>query len=164
MKLILLKDLPLGEEGDIINIKSAGYARNYLIPNKLALLCNKQNLSLLESKKKAIEHRRELKLKEAINNQKILDSTTIKIKVQSHASKLYGTVTSQMILDELLRNGIKGIEKRNIEVPKNYIKTVGDYKIKIRLYGSQESFIKLKIESKNDKVKEQSVDDKDQEK
>ena len=102
MKVILLKSQDnLGNVGDIINVK-AGYARNYLIPNKIASSATKENITMLNSWVKQQE------IKEAKNREnltileKALNKLTLKFSLQAgDDGKLFGSVTSQMISDEI---------------------------------------------------------------
>ena len=102
MKIILLQSHEnLGKTGDIINVKP-GFARNYLIPNRIGSLATKQNIKSLESFLRSQE------LKEAKNRvnleglSKKLNSLTLKFSVNTgEDDKMFGSITSQMITDEL---------------------------------------------------------------
>ena len=132
MKVILLQSHDkLGKAGEVVNVKS-GFARNYLIPKQIASIATKQNIKSLESFLRAQE------IKEAKNRVNIeglskkLDSLTLKFEVEAgEDGKLFGSVTSQMISDELSEQGYT-IDKKeiNLEEP---IKALGNHKIEIHL-------------------------------
>ena len=132
MKIILLKSYAnLGQVGEIVNVKP-GFARNFLIPNKIASLATEQNIKALDIFLKAQE------TKEAKNRDNLevlskkLNSLTLKFEVQvGEDEKLFGSVTSQMISDELANQGYT-IDKKEINL-EDPIKELGNYKIDINL-------------------------------
>lgn len=144
MKIILLKTQEnLGKVGAIVNVKP-GYARNYLFPNRIASAATKQNIKSLEVFLKAQES------KEAKNRtnlealSKKLNKLTLKFDVQAgEDEKLFGSVTTQMISDELAEQGYT-IDKKeiNLEEP---IKSLGNYKIEIDLGYELDTKIKIKV-------------------
>ena len=144
MKIILLKSHEnLGNVGEIINVKS-GFARNYLIPNKIGSPATEQNIKSLESFLKAQE------IKEAKNRtnlealSKKLNSLTLKFDVQAgEDDKLFGSITTQMISDKLSEEGFTVDKKEiNLEEP---IKSLGNHKIEINLGYELETKIKIKV-------------------
>ena len=144
MKIILLKTYEnLGKTGDIVHVK-AGFARNYLIPNKIASLANPQNIKSLESYLIAQE------LKEAKNRTNLetltkkLDTLTIKFEVKtSDDKKLFGSITSQMISDQLSKEGYE-IDKKEINLDEP-IKKLGNHKVEINLGYDLDTKIKIKV-------------------
>ena len=85
MKVILFEDVPgWGEEGDIIEVKR-GYARNYLLPRGLAVICTKASLAVLKERQKAIEKRSQTKKKSKrwICRSKFLSVKTVNFTVLS---------------------------------------------------------------------------------
>tara|TARA_B110000196_G_C21069264_1_gene626617 strand:+ start:372 stop:818 length:447 start_codon:yes stop_codon:yes gene_type:complete len=144
MKIILLKSYEkLGKVGEIVNVKP-GFARNYLIPNKIGSLATDQNIKALDVFLKAQE------TKEAKNRtnlealSKKLNSLTLKFEVQvGEDEKLFGSVTSQMISDELENKGYT-IDKKEIQLEEP-IKALGNYKIEINLGYELDTKIKVKV-------------------
>ena len=114
MVLILKKTVEsLGEEGDIVKVKP-GYARNYLIPKKMAVLANKTNLTLLEQEKAGIEARREKQRQEVESLSKKVSGTIITIEHRvGEEDKLFGSVTASDISEKLAEMDIE-IDKKNV--------------------------------------------------
>src|SRR5210317_1320159 len=108
MELILKKTVDtLGEEGDIVKVKP-GYARNYLIPKKMAVLANKTNLTLLEQEKAGIEARREKQRQEVESLSKKVSGTIITIEHRvGEEDKLFGSVTASDISEKLAEMDIE---------------------------------------------------------
>ena len=147
MKVILNQDIPnLGEIGDIKEV-AAGYARNYLLPKKLVMVYNEKSAAMLQKRQAEIL---------AIKEQKRLASRSLKEKLEADMlvismpagsnGKLYGAVTNHTIADELLKKGIE-VDRKKIEVPGRSIKSVGNYKIAIKLYEKDEAVLRVSIEA-----------------
>ncbi|MBU1084233.1 MAG: 50S ribosomal protein L9 [Candidatus Omnitrophota bacterium] len=133
MKVIILKDTDkLGEMGDELQVKD-GYARNYLIPNGLAIESTKGALRILEEKKRE-KAKREKKMKEACEKlaEKIAASSCTITMEAGEEDKLFGTVTSEKIANCLSEEGIE-VDKKKI-VLEEPIKTLGVYNIEIDLH------------------------------
>ena len=146
MKVILLEtDEHLGQIGDIVNVKP-GYARNYLIPNKKASIATKENILYFE---KWIESQ---KIKEAKNRANIellakqLDKMTLKFTLKAGENdKLFGSVTSQMISDEIENLGYS-IDKKEIELEEP-IKDLGNHFVHVNLGDNLKPKVKIKIQA-----------------
>ena len=144
MKIILLQSHEnLGKVGDIVTVKP-GFARNYLIPNRIASLATKQNIKSLELFLKSQE------LKEAKNRvnlealSKKLNSLTLKFAVNTgEDDKMFGSITSQMIADELEKKEYI-VDKKEI-ILEEPIKSLGNHKVEINLGYELETKIKLKV-------------------
>ena len=146
MKIILLKSYEnLGKVGEIVNVKP-GFARNYLIPNKIASLATEKNIKALEVFLKSQENK---EAKNRINLEalsKKLNSLTLKFDVQvGEDEKLFGSVTSQMIADELADKGYT-VDKKEI-VLEETIKELGNFKIAINLGYDLDTKIKVKVQA-----------------
>ena len=145
MKIILNQDVPnLGEEGDVCVVKD-GYARNYLLPTGAAVLYNNENLAIFKSRAAAIEKRKLAKREASASLKSQLDNVTLKLIVSaSDTGRLFGSVTSLMIQEELAKLGYN-IERKRIEVASHTIKQVGTYSARIHLYENASSVIKLEV-------------------
>ena len=146
MKVILNQDLiGLGEEGDIKDVAD-GYARNFLLPKKLAVPHTKVFLVALEHKRASIDKRKEGKRLEAASLKERLEAEEIRFSVPAGENgKLFGSVNNTNVAVELEKKGF-AIEKKRIEIPDHTIRSVGTYKIRIRLYDKEEATMKLVVE------------------
>jgi len=149
-KVILIQDVKdLGEEGDVKEVKR-GYARNYLIPKKLAVPFTKGNLKLIEARRAIIEQKKEEKRQAALGLKERLESLSLKIVMpMGENGRLFGSVTNAIIADELQKLGIS-IEKKKIEIPEHSIKAQGTYKVKVKLYDNQEAVLKVLVNPKEE--------------
>ncbi|OQY34859.1 MAG: 50S ribosomal protein L9 [Spirochaetaceae bacterium 4572_59] len=145
MKIILNQDVAnLGDEGDI-KVVADGYARNFLIPKKMAVAFNKQNLNIFEQKKLSIEKRKEEKTKDAMGIIDRLANEELVLSMPAgEQGKLFGAVTSSTIVEELAKMGLT-VEKKKIEVPEHSIKEVGTYTVAIKLYGGETANLKVTV-------------------
>ena len=156
MKIILNQDVyNLGEEGDVCVVAN-GYARNFLIPQKLASIFNKQNLSVFQSRKTAIEKRKEEKRLTSAGLKEKIEAITLELKVSSgDTGKLFGSVTNAKIAEELKTLGVI-VERKKIELPGHTIKMVGEFVAKVKLYGNEIADLKISVLS--DKNIEKAVE------
>ncbi len=152
MKIILNQDVVhLGEEGDVVEVKD-GYARNYLLPTKTAVVYNKANEALFKSRAAAIEQRKKEKRAASASLKEKLDNLTLTITVPAGESgKLFGSVTSQIVQTELQKLGFE-IERKKIDVATHAIKMTGTYSVTIHLYENEYSIVKLIVQSEAEKI------------
>jgi large subunit ribosomal protein L9 len=142
MRVILRQDYEsLGKVGDVVEVKN-GFARNFLIPRKIAYSALKGNIAALEEEKKNLAKKREQELKAAETLSVELEKVSVTIPVQvGEEDKIFGTVTTQMIGDALKEKGYE-IDKSKIEIPEA-IKSLGIYDVNIKLHSSVEAKIKV---------------------
>jgi large subunit ribosomal protein L9 len=141
MKVILRKNFDqLGKVGDVVNVKD-GYARNYLIPRQIAYQATVGNIRALDEEKKQIQKRDAKELEEAQKLQVELEkvSVTIPVKV-GEEEKIFGTVTSQMIVDGLKEKGFE-LDKRKVEITEP-IKALGIYSVAVKLHSNVTATVK----------------------
>ena len=144
MKVILTQDMDsLGLAGEIVEV-ARGYARNYLIPQKIALEATEDNIKRTETQRKNIEIKR-IKLKEDAQKVKErLSEVMISIAQKvGEEDKLYGSVTSMNIADELEKQGIT-IDRRKIILDKP-IKSLGEFSVPIKLHPHVTASIKVTV-------------------
>ena len=143
MKIILNNDVVhLGEEGDVVTVKD-GYARNYLLPTGAAVIYNKANAAMFQQKAEQIAKRKAEKRAASASLKEKLDNVTISLVVTAGESgKLFGSVTSQMVQEALLKEGFE-IEKKKLDVPTHAIKMTGTYHIVAHLYENDKATITL---------------------
>ena len=145
MKIILNNDvIHLGEEGDVVTVKD-GYARNYLLPTGAAVIYNKANAAMFKQRAEQIAKRKAEKRAASASLKERLDNVTISLVVTAGESgKLFGSVTSQMVQEALLKEGFE-IEKKKLDVPTHAIKMTGTYHIVAHLYENEKANITLNV-------------------
>ena len=132
MEIILKKDVEnLGLEFDTVNVKP-GYARNYLLPQGLALLATPKNKANLEA---TLEARKEEEAKLIANANAIVEqlkktNITIATKVGA-GDKLFGSINNANLSEELANAGVN-VDKKYIKIPGNTIKRTGKFSAKVR--------------------------------
>jgi large subunit ribosomal protein L9 len=133
MKLILLSDVKaLGKKGDLVDV-AEGYARNFLLPRKLATEANKGALTMLSEQKAAKQKREAQQLAETQELAKLLESKPVSVRAKAGGNgKLFGTVTNADIADAISQTFSVTLDKHKVEV-KNAIKALGTYPVEIRL-------------------------------
>lgn len=133
MKVVFLKDLRgTAKKGDIKEVAD-GYANNYLIKNGIAKKAD--NSAINESKGKAVanDYHKEQERQRALELKKNLDNKQISLKIKcGENGKVFGSITSKEISEELAKNGI-AIDKKKIDLSEP-IKATGSYKISARIY------------------------------
>lgn len=133
MKVILLDDVAkLGHRGEVRDV-SDGYARNFLIPQKLALTATPGNLKNLSHIKTQQEAKASRVKADAEGLRAQIEALTCEERRQaSEEGKLFGSVTSQSLFEFLARNQI-AVEKRRIQLDEP-LKTLGEHLVAIRLH------------------------------
>lgn len=142
MKVILRQDFEqLGKIGDTVIVKD-GYARNYLIPRKIAYPATDGSLRALEEEKKQRERRAHKELRHAEKLAQELERTSLTIKMKvGEDDKLFGSVTSQIVSDALKEKGIT-VDKRLIEFDEP-IKALGIYTVNVKLHQNVAGKVKV---------------------
>ena len=141
VSLILLDDVEnLGLAGDEVRV-APGYARNYLIPKKLAAKATPGTLRLIESRKAAIAARRAADLAKAQELAEKLATVEISIAMQAtEDDQLFGSVTARMIAEELVKQGY-AVEHTQVKVEP--IKTLGSFDVEVRLHAEVTATVKV---------------------
>ncbi len=145
MRVILREDLPnLGEAGDVVEVKT-GYARNYLIPSKLAMPATEGNLKTYQDIARGRDVRAEKALSDAEELASQLMGVELRFSVEVGAEEqLYGSVTAQMLVESLEELGFK-IERRRIML-KAPIKELGSFEVPIHLHKQIEPVVLVVVE------------------
>ena len=134
MKVILMTDVPaLGHRGETREVAN-GYARNFLLPRKLAVPATEANLKNVEhlKRQRAKEDHRALEAAKATAAR--IDALTLSIRARaSEDGRLYGSVSAQDVVEFLERNQVP-VEKRRVQLDEA-IKAIGDYRVPVRLHG-----------------------------
>jgi len=122
----------LGKKGDLVDV-AEGYARNFLLPRKLATEANKGALTMLSEQKAAKQKREAQQLAETQEMAKLLESKPVAVRAKAGGNgRLFGTVTNADIAEAITETFAVSVDKHKIEV-KNSIKALGSYPIEIRL-------------------------------
>ena len=117
MKVILLQDIKgVGKKDEVIQA-SDGYARNFLLPRKMAVEANAENMTKLKGKKDSQNHKKELEKEEAQKIQKKLEGILLKIKVKAGENgKVFGGVTAKEISENLKAQYQIEVDKKKIDL------------------------------------------------
>ena len=134
MDVILLKDIDnLGFKHDVVSVKN-GYGRNYLIPQKMAVIANARNMALLDEIKANQAAKREAKLEEYRDLARSLEGKTLTIGAKAGTSgKIFGSVTTIQIVAALKDQLGLEVERRDIDLPEE-VKNLGSYTATLKLH------------------------------
>lgn len=149
MKLLLLEDVDkLGTIGDEVEVKD-GYGRNFLIPQKKAILATSKNVKQFNHHKSIIQRKLKKLKGEAEQVAEAIGKLDIKVtkKVGEHG-KLFGSVTSQEIADLVAAKGVE-IDKRKIQLS-DPIKALGEFKVPVKLHPEVIAEIQVTVVSEDE--------------
>ena len=148
MKVILKEDVQnLGQQGDVVEVKP-GYARNYLMPQKLAILFTKQQKKSIEEAQRVEERKLEREKDQLESVLKQVEDLSLSLKMQSEEdSKLFGSVTKLDIVKLLEENGIT-IDKKYVDLS-SPIKTLGEHKVNIMFTKEMSASFTLPVEKED---------------
>ena len=154
MNIILLEKIKkLGDIGDEVNVK-AGYARNYLVPNKKALYSTPENKKYFEEKKSTIEAENDRLIKEAKQIEKSLSGQeVVLIRAASESGQLFGSVSAKDIMKNLQDKNHK-IDKNQIDLNKS-IKNLTFEKVNVNLHPEVSCEIILNVARSIEEAKKQ---------
>ena len=146
MKVILLQDVKgKGKKGQMIEV-SDGYARNFMLPRKLAIEATPDAINTMKMNDKATAERIAREKAEALEISKKLRAMTLVVKAKGGgAGRLFGSVTNQEIADALEKNGGIKLDKRKIVIA-DPIKSVGTYTVTCKLGYEISAPLTVKIE------------------
>lgn len=134
----------LGNLGDKVEVKG-GYARNFLIPQKKAVMATNKNLESFEAKRADLEKKAQTSLAQAQQRAAVINDTLLVIKAQaSEEGKLYGSVSTHEIKEALNAKGIE-ISKREISMPNGSFHATGEYTVDIYLHSDVVAALQVQI-------------------
>ncbi|MBL4953363.1 50S ribosomal protein L9 [Neobacillus sp. OS1-32] len=145
MKVIFLKDVKgKGKKGEIKNVAD-GYAHNFLLKQGLAIEATKANISSLEAQNKKQEKLAAEELAEAKKLKEKLDQITVELSAKAgEGGRLFGSITSKQIAEELQKkHGIK-IDKRKMEMS-DAIRSLGVTKVPVKLHHEVTATLKVHV-------------------
>lgn len=134
MKVIFLKDVKgKGKKGEVKNVAD-GYAHNFLIKQGLAVEASQAAVSSLEGQKKKEEKMAAEELEDAKRLKDVLEKITVELTAKAgEGGRLFGSITSKQIAEQLLKNNTIKIDKRKIELG-DAIRTLGFTKVPVKLH------------------------------
>jgi large subunit ribosomal protein L9 len=145
MEIILRETIDnLGRAGQVVKVAD-GYARNYLLPKKLAYVATPGNLKVIEAERNSLLRKEAKQTEDAQKLQQMLEAVEVTIRRKvGEQDALYGSVTNADVAEALEKKGFD-IEKRKIHM-EDHIKTLGEFSIPIRLFKDVTAHIKVKVE------------------
>ena len=146
MEVILRETIDnVGRAGQVVKVAD-GFARNYLLPRKLAYLVTPGNMKVIEFERQSLLRKEAKQKDDAEKLKEMLERVEVAIRRKvGEQDALYGSVTNSDIADELQKKGFD-IEKRKIHMD-DHIKTLGEFSIPIRLFKDVTAHVKLKVEA-----------------
>ena len=147
MKILLLEDVrKLGKKGEIVEV-SDGYAKNFIIPQKLGREATKQVLNEWTQKKGSEANRKEQDRLESIEMVRTLEKTPIVIKGKAgDGGRLFGSITSKDLAEALKEQHNVDLDRKKI-ILKDPIRAVGNYSIEIRLHPDAIGHLTVQVQS-----------------
>ena len=144
MQVILQQDIDeLGLEGDIVNV-APGYARNFLIPRKIALEASPGNLKAFELRRKKIEVKRLRARDEAEKLAAALEGVKLVFNEKAGGEgKLYGSITNMDIAEALDKKGVV-LDRKKIVLDKP-IKNIGEFQVPVKIYPGVTGTVNVEI-------------------
>jgi large subunit ribosomal protein L9 len=145
MEIILKKDLKgLGYKNDIVKVKN-GYGRNFLIPQGVAVLATDSNKKMQAEEIKQSSFKEQKLRNEATATAAKLADVTVKVGAKAGESgKIFGSVTNIQLAEALKKAGYD-LERKNIEMNEDAIKTLGTYSAKVRLFKEISATINFEV-------------------
>jgi len=149
MEVILKQDVAnLGRIGDLVKVK-AGYARNYLLPRHLALMASTAQKASFEHQKRLVESHKK-KVQKA-SQERLKEFEGIKLAAErrvNESGKMFGSVTTQDVLEMLIAKGHTVFQKNDIEM--DSVRSPGTYTLKLRLPGDIFAEVILEVKGVED--------------
>lgn len=144
MKVLLQSDVEsLGTAGQIVNV-SPGYARNYLLPKKMAVIADEKNVRVFEHLKRQTEEKIKKMRKAAETLSEKLSQLTLQIPCRvGEEGKLFGSITTMQIADVLKKHGFD-IDRKKIVIEQP-MKVLGNYEVKVKLEGNVTANVKIEL-------------------
>lgn len=144
MDIILVENIDgLGNIGDLVSVK-AGYARNYLIPKKLAVEANPRNIKEMEHQKRQLERKAQkvMQASEVIKGQ--IEALTCEFTLRAgDEGKLFGSVTTMELAAKMAEAGVE-VDRKKIQLDEP-IKNLGDYEVAVKLPAGVVATLKVSV-------------------
>lgn len=149
MKVIFLKDVKgKGKKGEVKNVAD-GYAHNFLIKQGLAIEATPGNVKSLDNQKKKEEEIAEEELAEANKLKEEIEKLTVELKAKSgEGGRLFGSITSKQIADEMKKSHQIKIDRRKIDLP-DAIRSLGVTKVSVKLHPGVTAVVSVHVKEEN---------------
>lgn len=146
MKIILIQDVKkLGKKGEVIEVND-GYARNYILPQKLGVEANSKNMNDLKLQKMKEEKDAQKLLDEARELAEKIGAQPVTVKMKAgEGGKVFGSVSSKEIAEAMKKQGGLEIDKKKIQLPEP-IRSFGFHEVGVRLHPQVTGTLKVKVE------------------
>lgn len=148
MKVILTSDVEkLGKAGEMVNAKT-GFARNFLLPNKLAVEATKENIKIWEEKQAELRAIERENIKNANELKEKIENTKVKIIAKTgEGDRLFGSITSMDIEKALKEQHGLDVDKKKIEMKDN-IKSLGTFNVVVKVYPDINANLEVIVDKK----------------
>ena len=145
MQIILQEDVEkLGHRGDVVTVKP-GYARNFLLPNKLAVEATQGNMKALERIRAALAKKTANEMEAAKKQAELLQAVALKYtRKTGENDQMFGSVTTGDIAEGLKAQGF-GIDKRQVQLS-DPLKSLGEFPVTVRVFRDVAAEIKVHIQ------------------
>ena len=146
MEIILLQDVAnLGYKDDIVKVKN-GYANNYLLPNRMAIIATPSNRKQHDETMRQRAFKEEKLRKDATTLQAALEGKTVRIMAKvGESGQLFGSVNNIQVAEALKEQHNYEIDRKQIVVDGSKIKSVGEYKALVNIYRDIKTEITLEV-------------------
>jgi large subunit ribosomal protein L9 len=148
MEIILQEDIDkLGHRGDIVTVKP-GYARNFLLPRKLAIEATSGNMKALERIRNSLAKKTATELDAAQKQAALINGVSVHFtRKTGENDQLFGSVTTADIADSLVAQGFK-VDKRQVQL-REPIRALGEYAITIKVFRDVTAEVKAQVEKES---------------
>ena len=148
MQIILQEDIDkLGHRGDIVTVKP-GYARNFLLPRKLAIEATSGNMKALERIRTSLAKKTATELEAAQKQAALINGVALRFtRKTGENDQLFGSVTSADIAEALAAQGFK-IDKRQVQLRES-VKALGEYPVTIKIFRDVIAEVKAQVEKES---------------
>jgi large subunit ribosomal protein L9 len=145
MQIILQEDIDkLGHRGDVVTVKS-GYARNFLLPNKLAIEANPGNMKALERIRATMAKRTATELEAAQKHAEALKGVTVKFaRKTGENDQMFGSVTTGDVAEALTAQGFE-VDKRQVQL-KDPLKSIGEFPVTVKVFRDVTAEVNVHVE------------------
>ena len=146
MKVVLNQDVKgIGKKLQIVEV-SEGYARNFLLPRKLANIADNKSISEANTKSEALKFKKKTEYDNAVSIKEKIENTTIKFKHKvGEGQKLFGSVTEKEIADELNKKLGLDLSKKKVTLNTS-IRNVGTFNASIKVYEGVVAKVQIIVE------------------